>query len=368
MQMARALTRAHAAGIVHRDLKPDNVFLVRNEDEEVAKILDFGIAKSDVHRVGAATATGTVMGTAYYMSPEQISGSKEVDHRTDLWAVGVITHECITGAKPFDSETLGGMVLKICTEPIRTPSVFGGVPAGFDQWFERSVMRDPAKRFQSAREMADELKRVCETGQVVGSPASASELANSKTQWLETGRVGLSQQSEVRTMSVPTRADTGGPLSRTASGASPSVALPTRSVWPWVLGTGALLSVAGAAIAFAIISPKLDPEAETAGTAGVAATAPDPSSLASSQLASVAPSVKVAERAQVDAGSPEGKSVPTVALASNEAPVTQPPPRSGGARRETRPPPPATPPTPPRDDAPSKKAKSPFDGLLKSRK
>ncbi len=133
--VARALSRAHDAGIVHRDLKPDNVFLVRNEDEEVAKVLDFGIAKAHGHALAgdSGTRTGTVMGTAYYMSPEQISGQKSVDLRTDLWALGVMTYECVSGVRPFDAETIGGLTLKICVEPMPIPSQHALVPPGFDR-------------------------------------------------------------------------------------------------------------------------------------------------------------------------------------------------------------------------------------------
>lgn len=355
LQMARALTRAHAAGIVHRDLKPDNVFLVKNEDEEVAKILDFGIAKSDVHRVGAATATGTVMGTAYYMSPEQISGSKVVDHRSDLWAVGVIAHECLTGNKPFESETLGGIVLKICTEPIRTPSLLGNVPAGFDQWFQRAVMRDPALRFQSARELADELTRVCESGAVAVGSLTANTLANSKTEWLDTGRVGLDR-------SGPVRADTGGALSRTAG--SPAQAVPaTRSSTPWLLAGIGVVVLAGAAAAyFAFGAP------ESASTDAAAAA----SSLLA-ETASVGPATTSVAIAVSVEPEPRVEPIPTTPAASFVEPAIDPsaPPTASAPapvvirrpRGETARPAPADP-TP----SPAKPKPSPFDGLLNSRK
>ncbi len=161
VDVGRALNRAHAAGIVHRDLKPDNIFLVKNDEEEVAKVLDFGIAKTDKFRVGdAATATGMVMGTAYYMSPEQIKGEREVDHRTDLWALGVIAYECLSGQKPFVSETLGGLVLRICTEPPPIPSTTQSVPIQFDAWFAKATARSAVDRFQSARELVDALRNL----------------------------------------------------------------------------------------------------------------------------------------------------------------------------------------------------------------
>jgi serine/threonine-protein kinase len=176
--VARALTRAHASGIVHRDLKPDNVFLVQNEDEEIAKVLDFGIAKSQAHQLGqgAATQTGAVMGTPYYMSPEQIGGSRTVDFRTDLWALGVIACECLTGRRPFDADTIGGLVLKICAEKPQPASHFGAVPPGFDAWFERATARDVTLRFQSARELADEFKLVCDGAEHASAASQSSAL------------------------------------------------------------------------------------------------------------------------------------------------------------------------------------------------
>ncbi len=115
--IGRALARAHSAGIVHRDLKPDNVFLVDDDGEIIAKVLDFGIAKSVSgsfdEEGGPQTKTGTMLGTPYYMSPEQLISSKDVDHRCDLWALGVIVHECICGVRPFRGETIGDLVLQI---------------------------------------------------------------------------------------------------------------------------------------------------------------------------------------------------------------------------------------------------------------
>jgi eukaryotic-like serine/threonine-protein kinase len=174
--VARALGRAHDAGIVHRDLKPDNIFLVRNDDEEIAKVLDFGIAKSERHGLstGSHTRTGAVMGTPYYMSPEQISGAKTVDFRTDLWAFGVIACECLTGRRPFEADTYGGLTLKICAEPIPRASSLGPVPAGFDEWFARAVARDQQLRFNSAREASDELRRICSG--LIAVPASVENL------------------------------------------------------------------------------------------------------------------------------------------------------------------------------------------------
>jgi len=160
-QVARAIGRAHAAGIVHRDLKPDNIFLVREDDQELAKVLDFGIAKATGPRFGGLeTRTGVTMGTPYYMSPEQVEGKKALDHRSDLWSLAVIACECLTGTRPFDGETFGELLLNICARPIVPPSRQGFYVPGFDEWFAKGANRDPQLRFASAQELAATLADV----------------------------------------------------------------------------------------------------------------------------------------------------------------------------------------------------------------
>jgi eukaryotic-like serine/threonine-protein kinase len=167
-QVARALGKAHDAGIVHRDLKPENIFLVVDEDMEIAKVLDFGIAKRtgvDNMLTGAVqTQTGAMLGTPYYMSPEQAAGKKDVDHLTDVWSFGVIAVECLTGRRVFDVDTLGGLILAICAETLPNPSQLGPVPPQFDAWFACCVARERQVRFQSIREAAAALESVCREG------------------------------------------------------------------------------------------------------------------------------------------------------------------------------------------------------------
>jgi serine/threonine-protein kinase len=169
MQVTRALAKAHAAGIVHRDLKPDNIFLVRDDEREIAKVLDFGIAKSGTSVVGSTTKTGAVLGTPYYMSPEQAQGTKAVDHRSDLWSLAVIIFQALTGQLPFESQGFGELIVKIMVEPIPMPSqIVGDLPPAFDRWWAKASQRDPAQRWQSARELADGL------GQAFGLSPGAS--------------------------------------------------------------------------------------------------------------------------------------------------------------------------------------------------
>lgn len=165
LQVARAIGKAHDAGIVHRDLKPDNIYLVRDEELEIAKVLDFGIAKrtgNDGQLTGAVqTQTGAMLGTPFYMSPEQAGGKKDVDHRTDIWSFGVIACECVTGRRIFQADTLGGLVLVICTGPMPAPSQIGPASEEFDAWFARCVARDRNDRYQTIREAAAGLAVAC---------------------------------------------------------------------------------------------------------------------------------------------------------------------------------------------------------------
>jgi serine/threonine-protein kinase len=156
-QIAKALRTAHEAGIVHRDLKPANVFLCRHQDEETAKVLDFGIAKANGEaQVGEGTATGVVMGSVHFMSPEQTRALKHVDARTDLWALGVILYRCLTGRLPFLGDQITTVLVAISVDPVPPPSQLAPhLGPDVDRFFARALARDPAERFQSAREMSE---------------------------------------------------------------------------------------------------------------------------------------------------------------------------------------------------------------------
>ena len=157
-QVCRALTRAHALGIVHRDIKPDNIFLTDSDGELTAKVLDFGIAKRTTDTGFAMTSTGAMIGTPYYMSPEQITSARDVDFRSDLWSLGVVAYHALTGMVPFNAETLGALCIAIDRAAFAPPSRnLRAIPPALDAWCARALARDPAQRFGSAREMADTL-------------------------------------------------------------------------------------------------------------------------------------------------------------------------------------------------------------------
>lgn len=159
MPALRGVAAAHAHDVIHRDLKPDNIFLCRSAEGEPRepRVLDFGISKvggGDDPRL-SLTRSGAVMGTPYYMSPEQVRGAKEVDERSDIYAFGVILYEMLTGQRPFEAETYNQLILKIATEdpaPILELNPF--IDRRLVSVVERAMAREPDVRYSSIEELA----------------------------------------------------------------------------------------------------------------------------------------------------------------------------------------------------------------------
>ncbi len=165
-QVARALRRAHDAGVTHRDLKPSNIFLAEVDGDEVVKVLDFGVAK--LAAVGALgdqlTKVGTLLGSPGYMSPEQARG-KDVDFRSDLWALAVIVFRAVTGVKPFAGDSIAELVIKLCIDPRPVATRLApDLPPAIDRFFEKAFAAEQQDRFQSAIEMASAF------AQTIGQP------------------------------------------------------------------------------------------------------------------------------------------------------------------------------------------------------
>ena len=182
-QVAKALSKAHAAGLLHRDIKPDNIFLCHTEaeDELFVKLLDFGIAK--LHAPGGEaeldgqTKTGQVIGTPFYMSPEQVTAQKVIDLRSDLWSLGIVAFEALTGKRPFDGPSFGALAVKIATTNAPKPSDENpSLPPSVDAWFAQACAREVAGRFPSARELASRLRAAFDG--VVSLPPIASGMTD----------------------------------------------------------------------------------------------------------------------------------------------------------------------------------------------
>jgi eukaryotic-like serine/threonine-protein kinase len=163
MQICEALAHAHAASIIHRDVKPENLFLTRHGELELMKVLDFGISKApQAGRVFggeiSVKETSVLMGTPLYMSPEQIRSTREVDHRSDIWSLGVVMFELLTGRPAFAAETVTqvcALVLEAATPPLAEHCE--NAPPALAAIIERCLMKDPAQRYQSAAELANAL-------------------------------------------------------------------------------------------------------------------------------------------------------------------------------------------------------------------
>jgi len=158
-QVAKLLHRAHTVGVVHRDIKPENVFMVDSDYELFVKILDFGIAKQSIgtRRHAEVTATGVAVGTPGYIAPEQALNAKEADHRSDLWALGVLAYELLTGQLPYGvGEESEPWWLRLMHGEFTPVTFFGPeLPLELDQWFARALHPKAEQRFQTAREMAE---------------------------------------------------------------------------------------------------------------------------------------------------------------------------------------------------------------------
>ena len=264
--VVRALGAAHAGGIAHRDLKPENVFLLFDEDGGVMpKLIDFGIAKllGDEGAAGHKTRTGTPMGTPYYMSPEQCRG-KNVDHRTDIYSLGVLIHVLLTGKKPFDGESVMDILLKHLTDaPPRLSATLPHVPKALDDALGALLEKDPGKRPQTAADALNTLEAA-----VQGLPPEVLKARGGA----DPGRVSIvsgvgphkssAEGAEAQTIVDPVRSDMGPPNATlepaardtsvplaTGSGAAPRRRL-------WIPAVAFAAAGAGAAAALLLMASK----------------------------------------------------------------------------------------------------------------
>ncbi|WP_437675745.1 protein kinase domain-containing protein [Sorangium sp. So ce131] len=325
VRIARALDAAHAAGIAHRDLKPENVFLAFDEDGSIfPKLLDFGIAKLLGEPATAAahkTRTGNPIGTPLYMSPEQCRG-KNVDHRTDIYSFGVMAHELLAGAPPFNAESaLDLLIMHTSDPPPRLSSVAAHLSPALDAPLLRMLEKDPASRPPSLLEATAAL---VEAARSAGYDVPASVMRTGDAALGHGGRAapaGPGADALAPTQPGPAAGAGSGPHGTETALASrlesTPPAAPRRTA---ALAAAAVLGVAAAAAAIALLLGRGEPAADAPRAPALdAGAAPIAAALVPSALP--APSVMPATPAD---GAPPAPSVVPATPADGAPP--QPPP------------------------------------------
>ena len=310
LQACEALAEAHSLGIVHRDVKPANFFITRGADgAPMLKVLDFGISKTPVTDGGNLTATHGVMGTPAYMSPEQMRSSRDVDHRSDIWAMGVVLYELFQGAPPFASDTFSSMVIKVVTEPLAPMTI--SLPGDLAAVAYRCLEKNPALRFQNVAELARALAPYAQT-------ETQASISVQRTRSI----VGLEVH---RSAPEPRPAWRATPPS-TLSGAAGAETTPPTSGRRWPLLTGLGVLAGAVVLTVAILSAgrsgdgaKLD--GRTPAARADIAVPPLPVAVTPAAAPSAAPPPAVAPSA-----APPPAATPSAAPPLGAAPPTAPPP------------------------------------------
>ncbi len=297
LQACEAIAEAHAAGIVHRDLKPSNMFLTHRFDGSPhIKVLDFGISKSmgkELQSENARiTSTNTFLGSPLYMSPEQLGNPTAVDHRTDIWSLGVVLFELVAGEPPFEAQTIPLLSAKILHgPPVALRGLRPDVPDSLECAIARCLEKDPVRRFQTIAELAVTLAPFAKP-----HPRLSFDQVENKPEWLD-----VTQPQELGAV-AGAKGNTGESMVVTGrSAANPSVRTASRTVTLWV-AAAAMVTVLLFALYWALhlATPPTRPT-EAAGTGGA-----------------IAPTAEPAK--------PEVRSAVSAPLASSEAQGTEPSP------------------------------------------
>jgi tRNA A-37 threonylcarbamoyl transferase component Bud32 len=236
LQACDAIAEAHSVGIVHRDLKPRNLFLTtRNDGSPLVKVLDFGISKHAAPGDMSLTRSTEVIGSPNYMSPEQLKSAREVDARSDIWALGVILYELLTGQVPFVAESVAQLVALVLMElPRPIESLRAEVPADLKRAIARCLEKDPALRFASIADLALALQPF--------APPGARVLASRIARIAPTGRASALALGSTQSAVGVTTADRIGPETRGRSSS------PWRILAGVVIAAGAAATLAGVVI------------------------------------------------------------------------------------------------------------------------
>lgn len=352
-QALSGLSAAHQAGIIHRDLKPDNLFILKEKAgrTDFVKIIDFGISKFGALTGDLSmTSTGAVMGTPYYMSPEQAKGAGGVSHQSDIYSMGVIAYEALTGKVPFDGTTFNDLMFKIVLSELpplteRAP----GVDAKFARIVEKAMAKDLSVRYQSADEFIAALE--------AWAPSASTVVRGSAPHAYSTGH------SEAPP--PPGGAKTGAAGTDTAwtnsDNESVAASLPVKktSKMVYVGAAAGLLLVAGGAFAMmggsgeAAESNEEDPTAvgvvqDDAAEAAESPVAPEPEKASEKPTPEAKAPAEEAEEPKEE----QAKPTPTPAVAPAPKPAVAPKPAAAPAPKPVIAPRPAAQPKPkpkPRD-------------------
>jgi serine/threonine-protein kinase len=303
LQACVALAEAHAAGIVHRDLKPANLFVTRRLDGgPLVKVLDFGIAKAMAAQGPQLTHATGVMGSPGYMSPEQLLSARDVDLRTDIWALGVTLYQLVSGRMPFPGPTLTEIAVKVASDPPAPLDV--GTDPGLSAVIVRCLEKSPDKRYPSVAALATDLvrfgtsdgRRVAALAAQLGGGATSVATAPAI---VAVGTPTAASMAASYVAPAPATVGTVAPAAYTPGPAphndvAPPVAVAPRRRWPLIVG-GLILVAATVGITLAV---------GRGGSSTTASTTPAPGSNLAAPIASDAAVVTVTLPPRTDGGDP----------------------------------------------------------------
>lgn len=380
-QALEGLSAAHAANIVHRDLKPENIFILKQKagHKDFVKIIDFGISKFEGQGASSRmTRTGALMGTPHYMAPEQATGSSVVDARTDIYAIGIILYEAVTGRVPFEAESFNQLLFEIALAKIAPArQLIPDLDPAIDSIILKATARDPVHRFQNCAELLGAIRAWEQTGAAVQLPPEQSIEAIVASAVPRTGahaavppKTTPSAGNERPSAAVPAAPFRGeDPHAEQVSGrvsATPAQSVeaprpPTQSTWsqsqaeltvpkssaPIIAATlfGVALLASGGAAGYWYFSHSETPAAQPPGVASAGVTPQVPPAV------SAAPEPEATGSADAPkAETPPAASAESESAAAASAGVTAKPPTS-----KARPTPPREPKTEPKTDKPKPK-------------
>jgi hypothetical protein len=237
-QACIGIQAAHERGIIHRDLKPENLFIERRDGKPFVRILDFGVSKFDTALTGGLglTGEGLALGTPFYMPPEQIRGEKSVDARSDIYALGVILYEAVTGRRPYEADTLPHLAVLIHEGNAATlESLRPELPAHFRELVHRAMASDPDERHPSARALGEALALFAGAEPSLGGPSESEGAVDVSVEG-----VALATPGTLLSPAAPRRAPSmGTPMAQSAP--APVEKARPRSRGVALIGGGTLL-------------------------------------------------------------------------------------------------------------------------------